>query len=211
MTIHSVFDACFQPYGRVVSGLETAIAEILDVLRETPLTDSVSYTAEYEPLQELPAMIEISEHLYGGMPVQMGFCNGHNSKLNCLEYHRDSEFNVSTEDMILLVALRSDIQNGMLDTSHVQAFKVPAGVMIECFATTLHYAPCHCSREKGFKMLVALPSGTNTEKPVISEKTPEDRMLFARNKWLLAHKDSPEAASGAYIGLTGKNIDLTLS
>ena len=32
--------------------------------------------------------------------------------------------------------------------------------------------------------------------------------MTARNKWLLAHPDSSEAASGAYIGLTGENIDI---
>ena len=33
--------------------------------------------------------------------------------------------------------------------------------------------------------------------------------LTARNKWLLAHPDSSEAKTGAHIGLTGKNIDIT--
>lgn len=32
--------------------------------------------------------------------------------------------------------------------------------------------------------------------------------MTARNKWLLAHPESQEAKNGAYIGLTGKNIDL---
>ena len=32
--------------------------------------------------------------------------------------------------------------------------------------------------------------------------------MTARNKWLLAHAESTEAADGAYVGLTGKNIDI---
>ena len=32
------------------------------------------------------------------MPVQLGWCNGHNTKLNCLEYHRDSYYNKEAED-----------------------------------------------------------------------------------------------------------------
>ena len=32
--------------------------------------------------------------------------------------------------------------------------------------------------------------------------------MTARNKWLLAHPDSSEAASGAHIGLSGVNIDI---
>ena len=54
-----------------------------------------------------------------------------------------------------------------------------------------------------------LPKGTNTPKEDIIEIDDEDRLLFARNKWLLAHEDAPEAAQGAYIGLTGKNIDIS--
>ena len=153
-------------------------------------------------------MVEISEHCYGGMPVQLGWCNGFNTKLNCLEYHRDSEFNLGTEDFLLLLARQDEIVDGILDTSKVKAFRVPAGVLIEVFATSLHYAPCHCDPEKGFRVLVALPQGTNTEKPDITPKSPEDKLLWARNKWLLAHPESGEAKQGAYIGLAGENIDI---
>ena len=208
MKIYSVFDPEFRPYGQVVTGLEETVAELLEVLKETPLPQGVEYVAEYEPLQELPAMAEVSEHLFGGMPVQLGWCNGFNTKLNCLEYHRDSEFNLGTEDFILLVARREQIADGVLDTGKVMAFRVPAGTLVECFATTLHYAPCHCDPEKGFRVLVALPQGTNTEKPAITPKTWEDQLLWACNKWLLAHKDSSEAAAGVYLGLAGENIDL---
>ena len=96
MKIYSVFDSEFKPYGQVVTGMEDTVQEILFELCNTPLPDGVGYVPEEESLQELPAMIEVSEHLYGGMPVQMGWCNGHNTKLNCLEYHRDSEFNLGT-------------------------------------------------------------------------------------------------------------------
>jgi hypothetical protein len=30
--------------------------------------------------------------------------------------------------------------------------------------------------------------------------------MTARNKWLLAHADSNEAANGAYVGLVGENL-----
>ena len=153
-------------------------------------------------------MVEISEHCYGGMPVQLGWCNGHNTKLNCLEYHRDSEFNLGTEDFILLLAKQEDIVDGVLGTAKVKAFRAPAGTLIECYATTLHYAPCHCDPNKGFRVLVALPWLTNTDKPNIQVLSPEDKLLWARNKWLLAHPESAEAAQGAYVGLTGENIDI---
>lgn len=208
MKIYSVFDPEFKPYGQVVDGMEETVQEILDVLKDAPQGAGVDYVPEYEPLQELPAMVEISEHCYGGMPVQLGWCNGHNTKLNCLEYHRDSEFNLGTEDFILLLAKQEEIVDGVLDTARVKAFKAPAGVLAEVYATTLHYAPCHCDPQKGFRVLVALPMGTNTEKPDITPQTAGDKRLWARNKWLLAHPDSSEAKQGAYIGLAGENIDI---
>ena len=207
MKIYSVHDKEFTPYGHVVTGLDTT--ELLDALARTPLPETgTGYCPEEEELQELPVTVQVSEHLYGGMPVQMGWCNGRNTRLNCLEYHRDSEFNLGTEDFILLLARQEEIENGMLDTGKVKAFRVPAGVLVEVYATTLHYAPCHTDPAKGFRVLVALPAGTNTEKPDIRPLTEEDKLLRACNKWLLAHPDSAEAADGAYVGLTGENIDI---
>ena len=31
---------------------------------------------------------------------------------------------------------------------------------------------------------------------------------MGKNKWLLAHAESGEAAQGAYVGLVGKNLDI---
>jgi len=208
MKIYSVYDPEFRRYGQIVEGMDECIHEILNVLKDTPLPEGTGYVPEEPALQELPAMTEISERLYGGMPVQLGWCNGHNTKLNCLEYHRDSEFNLGTENFILLLARQDEITDGVLDTAKVKAFWVPAGVMVECFATTLHYAPCHTDANKGFRVLVALPWGTNTDKPVFVPSSWEERLLRARNKWLLAHPDSSEAADGAYVGLVGENIDI---
>ena len=209
MIIHSVFDPVFKPYGQIVTGLEETVQELVTALAATPQGPAVEYVPTDPALQELPAAVEVSEHCFGGMPVQLGWCNGHNTKLNCLEYHRDSEFNLGTEDFILLLARQEEIVEGLLDTEKVQAFKVPAGVLVEVYATTLHYAPCHCDPDKGFRVLVALPWGTNTDRPVMGNRTAEDPFLTARNKWLLAHPESDEARGGAKVGLTGKNIDIT--
>ncbi len=208
MNVYSIYDPEFKAYGQVVAGLDDSVSEILGALADTPLPMDVGYVPTDPNLQELPAAIEISEHCFGGMPVQLGWCNGHNTKLNCLEYHRDSEFNLGTEDFILLLARQEEIENGLLDTAKVKAFRVPSGVLVEVFATSLHYAPCHCDPEKGFRVLVALPWLTNTERPVMVNKTEEDAIMTARNKWLLAHPESDEAKNGAKVGLTGENIDI---
>ena len=197
MKIYSVFDPEFKPYGQVVTGLEDAVAEIVAALADTPLPEGVGYVPTDPKLQNLDAANVIRDHCFGGMPIQMGWCNGHNT-----------QFNLGVHDFILLLARQEEIETGVLDTAKVKAFRVPAGVLIECYATTLHYAPCHADPGKGFQVLIALPWLTNTDKPEIDPKNPEDRMLRARNKWLLAHRDSREAAGGAPVLLTGENIDI---
>ena len=141
MNIYSVTDPAFRPYGRVLTGYDTA--PIVETLKtKTPLPEGVGYVPSEPALEALDAFSWMRDNVYGGMPVELGWCNGHNTRLNCLEYHRDSEINLGAEDFILLLALESEIENGVLDTARVKAFRCPAGVMVEIYATTLHYAPC---------------------------------------------------------------------
>ena len=207
MKIYSVHDADFRPYGKVLTGFDTAALQKA-LAEETPLPEAVVYTASEPKLECLPIYADFEARIYGGMPVQLGWCNGHNTKLNCLEYHRDSEVNFGVQDFILLLGLESEIVDGKFDTGKVKAFRVPAGTLVEVYATTLHYAPCEAKKGQGFQMLVALPRGTNTEKPRFTPGNFEDTLLTARNKWLLAHADSDEAKAGAVVGLTGENIDI---
>lgn len=208
MKIYSVYDAEFAAYGQVVRGLEYSVREIVEGLKKTPLPEKVGYVPSDPILQTLPAAVEISEHCFGGIRTQLGWCNGHNTKLNCLEYHKCSEFNVGVYDFILLLGLQSEMENGKFDTAKVKAFRVPAGVLVEVYGTSLHYAPCHTNADDGFKVLIALPENTNTERPDIAVKTKEDAIMTACNKWLLPHPDSDEAKGGVKPGLIGENIDI---
>lgn len=205
MHIYSVFDPEFKPYGRVVEGYP--VEGLLKALAATPLPEGTAYVPKDETLHAAENAEAVGEALFGGMPFQLGWCNGHNTKLNCLEYHRDSEFNLGTEDFILLLGKMEDIVDGMLDTATVKAFKAPAGVLVEVYATGLHYAPCHVDPAKGFRVMVALPALTNTDYRAAAPNA-MDNMLWARNKWLLAHPDSDEAAQGAVVALKGANIDI---
>ena len=208
MKIYSVYDPEFKEYGQVVTGLDNEIAEILAELKNTPVPDGIGYVPTEPALQNLPAAKAISDHCYGGMPTQLGWCCGHNTLLNCLEYHRDSEFDLGVHDFIAILGLQREIENGFFDTSKAKAFRVPAGVMIEVFATTLHYSPCHTNADDGFQVLIALPWLTNTDRPEIEIRNWEDSMMTARNKWLLPHPESSEAKGGAKVGLVGENIDI---
>ena len=106
---------------------------------------------------------------------------------------------------MLLLARQADVRDGLLDTSTVRAFRVPAGTLVEVFATTLHYAPCQAG-DAGFQVLVALPEGTNGPAPGLPAAGGDSALLWASNKWLLAHPESSEAAAGAHVGLVGENV-----
>ncbi len=208
MKIVPVSDPSFTAYGKVLEGYDTtALLKTLDEV--TPLPEVVEYVPSLPELEALPIAAQLASNAYGGMPIQLGYCNGRNTRLNCLEYHRDSELNCGTQDFILLLAREDEIADGRLGTAKVKAFRVPAGTLVEVYATTLHYAPCHTDPVRGFRVLVALPRGTNGPRPDLPPLNDEDKTLWACNKWLLAHADSAEAAQGAYIGLCGVNIDIS--
>lgn len=207
MEIKTVFDPTFKPYGKVLEGYDTSA--LVRAMNDIPLPESgTKYEPDIASLEACAVYREFRDNAYGGMPIQIGMCWGRNTRLNCLEYHQDSEVNVGEGDFILLLARQEEIVDGVLDTSRVKAFRVPAGVPVEVYATTLHYAPCHVSEAEGFRVAVVLPRGTNTAVPGAKPLNEEDAWLTARNKWLLAHPESDEGKGGAHIGLKGINIDI---
>lgn len=207
LKIQKVTDPAFATYGRVVDGYD--MEALLEALEKTPVSmTGVDYVPGDASLEATPAMEEFKNNCYGGMPIQIGYCNGVNTRLNCLEYHRDSEIDVAGEDCILLLAKQQDCMGQELDTAKVEAFFCPKGTAVELYATTLHYAPCSAKRGEHFRVAIILPKGTNYDKPEITVKNADDARLFAANKWLIAHAEAPEAQNGAVIGLVGENIDI---
>ena len=123
-----------------------------------------------------------------------------------IEYHRNSEINIAVTDMILLLGWLPDVTDEFTyDTAKIEAFKVPAGTVVEMYETTLHYAPCNAA-DGGFKCVVILPKGTNTPIDFTIAADGEDKLMTAKNKWLIAHEEA--AIKGAFNGLRGENISL---
>lgn len=209
LEIKSVFDPEFKAYGKIAENYD--VTDLLKKLNEgTPKPEAGTvYVPSDKNLEKLPIFTELKNRLFGGMRIQIGYCNGTNSILNSLEYHRDSEINIPADDVILLLARIEDIEGTILDTSKVKAFLAPKGTVVEVYATTLHYAPCDAKNGNGYRVGIVLPYGTNSDKPNIDAKCHEDNLLMACNKWLLAHADSSEAKNGAYVGLIGENIDVS--
>ena len=204
MKIQNVADASFRKYGKVLEGYD--FSALLKEMKHTPVPDDVVYVPSVEELEALDVAKELQNKGFGGIPIEIGYCNGHNKKLNAVEYHRSSEINVAVTDLVLLIGSQQDITDELTyDTSKIEAFLVPAGTGIEVYATTLHYAPCHVN-EGGFQCVVVLPKGTNTDLTFQTEKTGEDSLMTAKNKWLIAHEDAKIA--GAFNGLKGENITI---
>lgn len=203
MKIYSVTDERFRKYGKVIEGID--FSGLVKAMEETPCPDDVVYVPGDEKLEALPVMKELTEITYGELPIQIGYCNGHNCMLNALEYHRSSEVNVAATDAILMLGSQQDITADFTyDTSKVEAFLVPAGTAVEVYATTLHYAPCGVDGA-GFKVAIVLPKGTNLDLDK-EHKGGEDGHLTAKNKWLLGHPEGglPENSP---MGLVGKNLN----
>jgi len=211
MKILSVNDPAFRKYGRVITNVD--LSGLVEALKATPLPEGVEYQPAVAELEALPVMAQLSKICYGEMPIQIGYCNGHNAKLNALEYHRDSELNIAATDAVLLLGLLADVEEDFTyDTSKVEAFLLPAGCGVEIFATSMHYAPCALDG-KGFQVAIVLPKGTNYDlkdahaKVAGDKVNNEDALLTAVNKWLIGH---PEGGldEGTFLGLKGKNLDV---
>lgn len=204
MNIQKVTDSSFRKYGKVLS--DYSMPQLLKEMEHTPLPKDVIYVPSVEAMEMLPEAESFRNRAFGGLPIQIGYCNGDNRKLNAVEYHRSSEIDIAVTDLILLLGAQQDIEADFTyDTSLVEAFFVPAGTAVELYATTLHYAPC-TAVPGGFRCVVILPAGTNTELDFPAGKAGEDRLITARNKWLIAHEEA--GIEGAFCGLRGENPEV---
>ena len=206
MIIKKISDNEFKKYGHVLKNYDCS--KLIKKMEMTPLPNNVIYEPSIKELEELKIAEELRIREFGELPIQIGYCNGNNYLLNAVEYHRSSEINIAVTDFILLLGCIQDIEEDYsYDTSKIEAFLIPAGTILEVYATTLHYAPCSANGN-GFKCVVVLPRDTNLPLENKINKCSEDVLLFARNKWLIGHKDTDLGSQGAFIGLKGQNISM---
>lgn len=211
LPLHHVSAGRFSLYGRVLSGYD--FGPWLDYLeRQTAVPPRGNvYVPSEAGLEALSPFAAVRDTLFAALPIQVGYCNGNNSLLNGLEYHKCIEVLVAQSDLVLQLADYGLMANFTLDVAHVEAFFVPAGTAIELQPSALHLAPCRVS-DAGFKAAIVLPAGTNADLPAeltIEKKDPESRLLFKRGKWMLAHPENPVALSrGAVAALIGANLQV---
>lgn len=206
--IKHIKDEDFLKYGRIVD--EYDFTTMINYMKSSTIipSDGNIYMASVEDMESLEIKNILEDDFYGNMPIEVGYCNGRNSTLNGLEYHKGSEINVAVTDMVLLLGKIQDIDNESYESNKIEAFFVPKGTAIEIYQTTLHFGPCKTS-DDGFKCIVILPKGTNLpfdRKPSILSK---NKTLFAKNKWLIVHSSRTILIEkGAHIGIRGENIEI---
>ena len=205
LPFYTVFDPEFREYGRVIPFAGEAFEKACEEACEMPQSRTM-YNPDIPELEQNGLLEAACHELRGDGSCQVGCCWGYNSLLNCLEYHRASEHNIAVSDLVLLLAKQTEMEGNDLPACKVKAFFVPKGTTVEVYATTLHFAPCQVS-DTGFRCIVILPRGTNhpLEKP--RPETGDGRLLWAKDKWLIANPENTVTVQkGAYPGLHGENF-----
>ncbi len=203
IAIYSVNDPEFARFGKVLKGFDTKEIVEASKTKQMPEFGSV-YEASTDIFEELSIAKEIAYRCFGEMPTQVGYCYGHSNFLNGLEWHTSSEINIATTDLVLILGDVRDLKDEKIDSSKTKVFYVEKGTIIEVYATTLHFCPCEVEKS-GFGSVVALPKGTN----VPLERESEDKLLFRKNKWIIAHNDNEALISrGVIKGISGINIEI---
>jgi len=210
LKIMKVTDGAFVTFGRLVEGYDVApLVEYMEERTEIPQNGNI-YLASLPEMEAFPVRRRLESQFYGQMPIQIGYCNGPNSTLNGLEYHMGSEINIAVTDMVLMLGRLQDVHDDRFDVRDLSIFYVPRGTVLQMYETTLHFGPCK-TEPGGFKCVVILPRGTN--EPLDDEQREAgNRLLFARNKWLLAHPErKPLMDKGAWPGIVGENVAIKIA
>ena len=200
---YDVSDKEFASFGRIITNLDTA--EIIKTAEKIENPESGSaYLPSLADFEALKIAENIKNECFGTLPTQIGYCYGHSNFLNAAEWHFSSEINIAVTSLVLILGHVWDIKDGKIDSSRFKAFYIPKGTAIEVYATTLHFCPCEVSKD-GFGCVVGLPLETNT--PL--DNTPENPLLFRKNKWIIAHEENASLINrGVVSGLTGMNFEI---
>lgn len=73
MQIKKVTDPAFKKYGRI---LPIEVPDLLERLSKAPLPQDVVYVPGDKTLEASAEAQLIQDSVYGGMPIQIGYCNG---------------------------------------------------------------------------------------------------------------------------------------
>jgi hypothetical protein len=219
LAVRDIADPALAPYGKLHApeGFSSLAALADRITGIDP--DANRYVASVPELEADPSAALLGLP-FGFADIQVGYCNGPNSRLNGLEWHKSAEVDIAVTDLVLLLGKRSDIgSDGCYDSRKLECFYLPKGTAIELYPEVLHFSPCKVE-SGGFKSVIVLPRGTNgtltsnelaVSRNAVAFGNIEPRLLFMRNKWLVAHPDRTILVErGAFPGIRGENIEIRL-
>ena len=87
MEIKLITEENFNRYGKILKGYD--FTELLTVMEKMPMpADDVVYVPSVEALESCKVKTDLENQMYGGLPIQRGYCNRNNKKMNAVEYNR---------------------------------------------------------------------------------------------------------------------------
>lgn len=204
----------FKNYGRILN-LKCSSSLIKKLENETNIPNEGNIYRAYVRDWEEKEIVEELKKYYDGA-IEIGYCNGQNTKLNALEWHDCNEINIFSTDAILFLAKLDNLNNFKLDSNKIKAFFVEKGTSILMNSDTLHFAPCKVDKN-GFKAIIILSDLTNTEldvKPIDYKEDSENKMkalLFKKNKFIICHEEATNLTNqGVQANINGENYNLKI-
>lgn len=200
-----VDDPKFEPYGTAYWDLDAT--EFVAAMRETfdgEMGDQPVYEPQVEALQDLPFVQQISETIYGGEPVQVGWIYGNNATLDYLEYNQVTVTLIPAENIVVFVGDEANLDQTtwQFDVKKAKAFYIPANAVVAINPGVLHSAPLRVSEATGALTAVIVPQGVGLGAASAGEGI--DQALVAEGRWIFAF----EGVDGFYAGLIGSPITI---
>ena len=173
MNVYNVTDLEFKPYGQVLENYD--FSEILEAAKNLPIpNDGIVYDASLPILENFKIKNEMQNRGFGGLEIQIGYVGGVNRTLNCLEYHKSSEFNIALDDVVLVLGLENQIVDGSFSTDNCKAFLVPKHTLVKMNAAIWHLAPLPATKEQLTAMII-LPECTYANDCTVVDLPPEQQ------------------------------------
>lgn len=205
--IRGITNVTFRKYGMIVTGCD--FEDMIKYMEErTPIPEEgCVHVSSIKSMGKYECTRHIQDNYFGEIPIQIGYCNGINSKLNCLTYHKSNTILLAVTDMVIFVGRVQDIYDSQYEVSKAEAYFVPEGVAIELYSCTLYSLPCRIE-PSGFKCLKIGLKGTGAAaKNVDISDGP-----IKKNEWILAHPSYSIDMDGIKLNnLLGENVEIVFS
>jgi len=225
--IYSIDDGVFGMYGRKLEIImDESIKEYMLNEAKFPKVGN-TYVGSDKKLETFPLKNWVENNIYAGVPVQIGYCNGHISNINGFEFHQCSEVFVAITDCLLALISPhkpvGSVKPYNIDECHL--FFIPEGTVLELYPLVGHFSPMRV-HEEGYKTMIILTKGTNESLDLSVQEKKDERQEedhsnqiesvnynmelkqkpFAINKWLYVHSDRMDLVEkGAYLHVYGDN------